>query len=250
MNTLAIPASDRFDWRRVALLGRYYWPNIRRQLVIYAVSLAVLDLCYALSQHSQWFTVLGVLGSLIAPYLFYLTPFAFVRDRDLTLSTMLPATAGERATFIFGYSMVLMPLFMAAVVALSSLVFWPISNTFWDFGASVLRSDTHGMSWGWMVPTAYFPMCATLLVLLVTRKAHIIKGLIAAFAANIFQAVLMGCIALWVAKGYIDGDTYASEEEAMQTLVNPILMVAGIVITACCLALLWFSYRAIKNRQA
>lgn len=122
--------SDSFSLRRLGLLARFYTPVMRLLLIVTGI---VLVACYFLSFYgvilesrysvyepgelpgSSPFMLMYSTGVGIAGYVYLAGPFIFAIPKKRALMTTLPASWVEKSVFMFLWSFVVYPLFLAAV---------------------------------------------------------------------------------------------------------------------------------------
>ncbi len=108
MNTPTI--TDTFSWRRVMAVGRYYYPSLRTQMIIYPlISLVTGIILFFFVQSVIW----GFFGSVLAlalQFMLYLSPIVFARKQTRPIETLLPALGSEKVTFILGYTLIIVPI--------------------------------------------------------------------------------------------------------------------------------------------
>lgn len=108
MNTPTI--SDTFSWRRVMAIGRYYYPALRTQMIIYPLISLVTGIILFFFVKSVIWGFFGSILSLTLQFMLYLSPIVFARKQTRPIETLLPALGSEKATFILGYSLIIVPI--------------------------------------------------------------------------------------------------------------------------------------------
>lgn len=104
------PATDRFSWNRVRMVGRYYYPSLRRQLIIYPLVSVATIIISALFNHYKINMFLPGTLTLILSFMLYWGPVVFTSHSCRELEVSLPAKRSEKATFILLYTFIAIPL--------------------------------------------------------------------------------------------------------------------------------------------
>lgn len=101
--------SDKFQWQRVMMVARYYWPRIGWQIKFYPlISLAVLGLvvlCHVAG--------IAELHSSVAGILMYFVTFGAITlgmRRDYPITTVMPAKGSEKCAFVLLFVFVVLPV--------------------------------------------------------------------------------------------------------------------------------------------
>ncbi|MDE6417419.1 MAG: hypothetical protein K2K68_10405 [Duncaniella sp.] len=200
---------NSFSWERMSLLARYYMPAIKKQLLIYLIIITVYFTAGVLSQMPYWFSGLFMMLWGICQfgfaYMFYLAPIAFSRYDDNALNTLIPARGDEKALFVTGYSLVIVPLFIVAVTSVYAVIarFIPgydidlLSNGFDNNAIEREAWDTFFPGWSlWIYKiTGYFWMTAVVLyVVTISRSNKVIKAILATIVIPLLSGIIAGII--------------------------------------------------------
>lgn len=113
MNESAI-ISDKFSWRRVGMLFRYWFPRFDYRIWIFPVvvlACGLLSLCFSLQEHSPE----GVTVLAMAYYAIILGPLVFAGRRAPEIRATLPVKTSEHYIFLLIVSFVIIPLVVASL---------------------------------------------------------------------------------------------------------------------------------------
>ena len=101
---------NRFSWRRVGMVGRFYYPRLKWQLIAYPIASICLTLLISTLIKLELPALATAPFSTALSFIVYLGPLFFTAKAAREVETTLPATAGEKATFMILYSLVVIPL--------------------------------------------------------------------------------------------------------------------------------------------
>ncbi|MDE7443248.1 MAG: hypothetical protein K2M65_03715 [Muribaculaceae bacterium] len=105
--------TNRFSWHRFGMVARFYYPRLKKQLILYpSLSLLTLLVTIAIANFTfipySLLTPLGMLTTL----LLWLGPAVFTMNESPETETLLPAKGSEKALFIMLYSIVGIPVLL------------------------------------------------------------------------------------------------------------------------------------------
>lgn len=256
MNTLTetLSHTDRTSWRRVAMVGRYFMPTIRRKLIAYplvAVLLFYLAHWLGLGQGDE----LDVLVLGCASYLVAFGPLVFAKHRGAEFFATLPALGLEKCIWVLGYTFIITPLIVFLPIDLLCFIYYDEMN----YQALSLKALSGEMTMGMMSDGNLWRLGLVGLVSVVgeaatclwavwaSRTSRTLHGLVATVA------VMMGSGIIGAIAGVI---TALSSDHLGQDPIN----IAGEVMTNTltwavpvgtiyAIFALWMACRAITRRQ-
>lgn len=104
-------AGDRFSWRRVAEVARYFSTVTNRQLLVYTIVSAIFAVLLLLPLNGVAQTGIFTIIFSVLPIMFELAPIAFAKSGDTrVVDRMLPAKASEKFTFYLIYLLIAVPI--------------------------------------------------------------------------------------------------------------------------------------------
>ncbi len=102
--------SDNFSWRRVGMVGQFYFPRLKWQLIAYPIAAICLTLLTSVLIKIELPAVAIAPFSSIISYMVSLGPLFFTAMAAREVETSLPATNGEKTVFMILYSLIIIPL--------------------------------------------------------------------------------------------------------------------------------------------
>lgn len=191
--------SDKFSWRRVALLARFYYPVLRKQIIAIPiiVFLCVLVISYApIFDSDKWVIV----STLPVAFMFMMSPIGLARRDCRPLSNQLPVTPLEKMVFLILYFNVFMSLMSSGGMMLAALILLPVSNQpmVWLLDLYGRFADIFGMSpfnpvlW---LGGCFFQYCV-LYGVISAKKNRMAKGIIWMLSTFVIFQLMSGIIGL------------------------------------------------------
>lgn len=248
-----------FSWKRMLMAGRFYWPDLKHQVIWYPIATVAMSLFMFLMSGNQMTAILlSAFGiAMQAMFIFASTAIA-TREQRITAS-MLPISARERYVFLILYFMVAVP---AVVFGLQSLIAYICSLINPDAALTVLRNqatsivgdiDTHWYAW---VKT-WVPAALCLWSVLYFRTNRLLKsvlttlalGMIYTIAATIASVVYV----LNNMPAHSEKLSEAASEKMAAEMTSGLLVLdnyASAIAAVALIVLLVMIYRAIRNYQA
>ena len=95
--------NDKFQWKRVGMLFRLYFPMIKWQMVGYVILSVAVAGIMALGQHIGYLLFPVTVGSFVLGIAYYLAPIVFTRRDYRQISDILPVKASEKIVFLLLY---------------------------------------------------------------------------------------------------------------------------------------------------
>lgn len=249
----------RFSWRHVGLVGRYYYPMLRPQIIWYPVVAALLTIVAYACSWVEWLQPVGIAAIGILPFMFYLAPLMLTRHDDRALTSMMPATALERWAFIVAYFFVAVPLLVygveSVVMFVASLVFPGHESLRQIYNERVL-----GVNPSWIYDCGEcVPPILCLWGVLYFKTSRTVKSIAVAGASLGAMAMIGGMYSMVVAfkRGYEDGmcgrdmNPDFKEEFLQETFsqLSPLFVIIGVMSLVAFVFMLWRCYMAIRNYQ-
>lgn len=258
-------ASDRFSWKRVAEVARYFSTVTNRQLLVYAIISAIFAVLLLLPLDGVAQAGIFTLEFSVLPIMFQLAPIAFAKSGDTrVVDRMLPAKASEKFTFYILYLLVAVPI---AVYVLPEGAMWlygkiPAIHTDAMMGVKNMHFGNPPIVICMNILAAVAGSMTCLFVTLYARHSRIIKAVISTFAVQFTVGILgavYGMYAVFQA-GFNDGlDGKMMSPEQQQDFAHKIIsdfsqatpyMVSIISLLAVYTGLmLWLTYRTLRKRN-
>lgn len=104
----AAKISDKFSWRRVWMVARYWWPHLRPVFLIYVGILIFSGVVAGFVDKENFFSLSFLLA--LGTYMSLGMSAQFGTNAGRDLSITLPARNSEKMTFMILYSLILVPL--------------------------------------------------------------------------------------------------------------------------------------------
>lgn len=250
----------------VMVLG-YYRAPIRKQLIIFALCELAMFTISALPIHPNLSFFQTGLSGYVITFLWWLGPLAFSAEGARELAATLPARGSEKFCAIMLHSLVVVPALLFIVWTLPQLIWnWvpPIWVVVAPGGDPTLSVDFLKYAGIFAIAQLFVPFVTTLWVVLAARKSAVLRGVLAAFGAQValmISGMIVGVIAvvILVRRGacmleQMSETTTPSEIlEVMNTGSGGLVEIGMIVIwtvVSCYLAFaLWRSYRLVAYKQ-
>ncbi|MDE7411837.1 MAG: hypothetical protein K2M94_07345 [Paramuribaculum sp.] len=253
--TQNISATDKFSWNRVMVLARYYYPNLRTQLIIYPlVSLLSGIILYFTTKSIAWGFLSGAL-SLALSIMLYLGPIVFARKQTRPIETLIPARSSEKATFILGYSLVFIPIMVYLPQFLMFTLMYhlfPISS---DFAELIKTSFEFNKGfYGLSYVQGLVPTITCLFVVYAKRNNRLVMACVWAMVAMIAQTIVSGILGAIIAIRQFHNIANPSESpEAFTTdfmyHLMPYLVTFFIICAVYVIIMAVFTVRNICKKQ-
>lgn len=258
-------ASDRFSWKRVAEVARYFSTVTNRQLLVYAIISAIFAVLLLLPLNGVAQTGIFTLVFSVLPILFQLAPIAFAKSGDTrVVDRMLPARASEKFTFYILYLLVATPI---AVYALPEFAMWlygkiPAIQTDAMMGVKNMHFGNPPVLICMNVLAAVAGSMTCLFVTLYARQSRIIKAVISTFAVQSVVGILGAVYGMYAVfrQGVMDGIagkdiTREQQETFVQNIVSDFTHATPYLVTVISLLavytglMLWLTYRTLRKRN-
>lgn len=258
-------ASDRFSWKRVAEVARYFSTVANRQLLVYAIISAIFAVLLLLPLDGVAQAGIFTLEFSVLPIMFQLAPIAFAKSGDTrVVDRMLPAKASEKFTFYILYLLVAVPI---AVYALPEGAMWlygkiPAIQTDAMMGVKNMHFGNPPIVICMNILAAVAGSMTCLFVTLYARHSRIIKAVISTFAVQFTVGILGAVYGMYAVfrQGVMDGIagkdiTPEQQETLVQNIVSDFTHATPYLVTVISLLavytglMLWLTYRTLRKRN-
>lgn len=259
--------------RRLGLLARFYTPAIRMVLIVSGV---VLVLAYVLSfsgvtlariyQGNGNFMLMYSMGVGIAGWVYLAGPFIFAMPKKRALVTTLPASWQEKSVFVFLWSFVVYPLYLAGVWYCMTGLCRLFSDAAFvnEVMMGIISENVGSVSFDGLIRNSHFysavnDMAAVSIIALVICSVRrnrmvlgIVGGVVGMFAFWLI-GVIMGIYIVVTSDVFSDVVSGASSPDSLAqgfvdelTKVYPIESGLAVLVVIVCVVL---TIRKIKMRQ-
>lgn len=260
-NTVAVG----FSWKRVEAIARFFYPMLRKQMVIYPIVSLVLYSLALGAAYLKWTDVLWTAPVSVIAFMFYLSPLVLTRRDSRMTVTMLPATALEKSLVLIGYFLVVIPLLTYGVYYIVGLLCeWllPVEPVIGRLLS--MRQDYGGFQIIYQVSEAV-PVVTCLWVVMIVKRNPAFKAvgytLLSMFGLGII-GMIYGLIMAFTSgfvdsvKDVVEASTENMSPEQVQEVAKPfvdemmpLISVMGVLSVIYVLFVVYMIYRTIKTRQ-
>lgn len=101
--------TDRTSWRRVVMVGQYFWPVLKKKVIIIPIVSLLIFIAADFIGLNECNRPAVMLINMLT-YLIILSPVFFAKRPSDEVFCSLPANGLEKCIFVFGYSYVIVPL--------------------------------------------------------------------------------------------------------------------------------------------
>lgn len=245
--------SGRISWKRLLSVGRYYWPRLRWQVMLYPVISVLVFIAYALL-HKGGFntgaaTVLGVIS-----YMVEFAPLVLALRNDRETDIMLPVCGTEKFLFLIGYFLIIVPLLAYLPSELLSLLVYGQTDKYLVLRQSGIDLSDHLFSRilfsGVVSNVAMILTC--LWAVIASRTHRILKGILYPLIISVISAVISVIYSLsYVIRNYMnltstDPDLMATAAVEMMWPVIHVLTWLFAAYSVFAAVMLW---RSVTRRQ-
>lgn len=244
---------DSFSWRRVGRVARFYFPYIKKQLIIYPAFSILGMVIVILSERVAglgYGLFLAVNGALSMMLVF--APTIFASRNGLDVETVLPATGAEKSTFIIGYVCIVVPILLYLPV------FWGMPCDMLKDNADIarvlaLRSNLAISTYGFTIIENLFPISVCLYVVMKRTTNRILLGMVWSVVALISISFVGGIYGMVMAIYGRFWEKSSSDVESVMKLVTEgmesFFIVLGVILLICSIFVLYRTHKVISNRQ-
>lgn len=113
-----------FSWQRFGKFAGFMFPQLRKQMIIYAVTSAIFFILILMPFPGQvQFAVMSAIGTAIG-FMLILSPISLAKGGDTRLVTrQLPVTAGEKYLFYLVYFLIIIPAIIEIPYILAQILY-------------------------------------------------------------------------------------------------------------------------------
>lgn len=268
-NNITAPATtDNFSWQRVGMVADYYYPMLRRQIILYPAISAAIGIATFFMYNSPVSTVFAGLLSLIITFMLYFGPTIFTRRSDRAMETLLPATYTEKSTFILLYTFIGIPLLAQGPYYLCQYIltlFVPTNDFFMQM--TDLSNKVISKTFGLNFMQTLVPLATCLYVVMRVKNNRAILGMVWGIVSTVGISIIGAIYGVILAfrtdmfKGIADGikadtATYQSGHELGEQIAEqmtdymlPFLYVMGAMCLVYVVIMAWLTVRTIRKGQ-
>lgn len=255
MNESAI-ISDKFSWRRVGMLFRYWFPRFDYRIWIFPVvvlACGLLSLCFSLQENSpEGVTILSM-----AYYAIILGPLVFAGRRAPEIRATLPVKTSELYVFLLIVSIVIIPLVVSSLSELFTYCCGVNLTSEKFYRTAFAESEQLGLKFNFVVLAIYSILTyvvATVICLwgVVSAKNNPVgKSLLALVIGYFITGLTWGILGAAVAISNFE-EVSDADPEMMGTVVGSIIDIGMyVMMPVLVIALIVFLrliYRAIARK--
>lgn len=119
--------TDRTSWSRIAMVGRYFWPSLRRKILVFPLFSLFVTLMAHLFGIADGNTLAISMFDLIS-WLLVLSPIVFAKQAADEVFCSLPALGCEKVAFVFLWSFIAVPFLLLAPPVIYANIAIPDTN--------------------------------------------------------------------------------------------------------------------------
>lgn len=254
---------DSFSWGRVVEFGQYYAPQLKKQLLIYAIVSIVCALLTFLPVSGIAQVGIFTICWTVIPYMFYLAPLVFAKGGDQRIVTrLIPARASEKFMFYLIYTLLVIPAVVYILPYAAGQIYLEIPAVRTDELSAMIELQTRrsvGLITVLNLLSAVSGVLTCLFTVLYFRHNRLIKAVISVFIVQIGVGIIG---IFWGASEFMRGvdDGRAGDYNPQNcNLVDTVIdemshpspyMICTLAILAVYVGImLWMSYRAVKKKN-
>lgn len=257
--------TDKFSWRRVGEVAKYYSPVINRQLAVYGIISVTCAIILLLPLNATAWTGIFSLTYTMLPLLFWLAPIAFAKHGDTRIvCRMLPAKASEKYAFFLIYNLVVIPITLYMLPEFALWLNTVIPEIRSDM--ALILIELHFTNY--TILTIINTLCSVstvitcLYVLNYARHSRIIKAVASVFGVQFVAGVLGALFGLSIAfqRGYEDGVNGTIMTEEQQNMLvkemieriatsSPYIITLTTIFAIYLVVMLWLTYVTLRKRN-
>ena len=257
--TQSLPATDRFSWRRVGMIARYYFPTLKRPLILFPLLSLAVGGFYLLSIRFQINIIFSGTLSSVLSFLYYWSPIIFNRIESSQLTTTLPCRWTERATFVIIFALLGLPLLVfGPSYVLSELGQYLYFDNYislihaWEPMETPVQTDLDFLGILLKVSMSLLPFSVALYVVYRARKSRILKAIMLSVAALIGQSITIGVlIGVLLARDIQSGVARGAVpvEPVPTDMIWKVSLIVGCILGALALMFIVLTIRRFKTTQ-
>lgn len=250
----------------MAMVLGYYRAPIRKQLTIFAICELAMFTISALPIHPNLTFFQAELSGYVITFLWWLGPLAFSAEGARELAATLPARGSEKFCAIMLHCLIVVPVLLILLWTLPQLIFDYVPSV-WQVLAPrdpSVTVDFLKYAGIFAIAQLFVPLVTTLWVVLAARKSAVLRGVLAAFGAQValmISGMIVGVVAVAILikcnadklEQLCDASTMTEILEAMNNgsggLVEIGLIAVWTIVTCYIAFALWRSYRLLAYKQ-
>lgn len=264
MITYTMRRPSGFSFARVVEFGRYYYPRLKRQMLLYVLlSLALGLLCLIPGSQDMQVGLFTIVWTVL-PMLYYCSPLIFAKGADTRIiDRLLPVTALEKMVFFYFYLLIVIPI-------LTFFIPWICGEIYIhtpDLQTEIVK-EFYSQKFGMGTNMITFINLAGLLLITLgcflvvewVRHNRILWGIVTVIGANTIIGiigVIIGGAAAFKAGLHdgLAGKESINQEELVENMLDAIgqpnaLTISALVVEAVIvLAIIYMTYRVIKRKN-
>lgn len=249
--------TDRFSWRRVAMVARYFAPRLRWQMILYPVLSAIIFCFSYIAIAANQFT-LGTTIAGITSYFFCFAPIVFGTRRDSAYFATLPALGSEKFAFVIIYCFFVIPFLIYMPMLILDVIFPSADSNSLSVTVRMLKeAGIESVSMVQIALSSCVSTCAQtalcLWVVMASSVHRVLKGILIPLAINFVFGVITGIIMSinllsGISTRSADSTTIVLERiNVFFTQAYPIMTIVFFAYLAVCITYVW---RTICHKQA
>lgn len=204
-STSYIAPTSKFSLRRTVKVAKYYWPSLKKQVLIYSCLSLGAGVAGFLLEGIPFATLFMVLLATAMTFMAYWAAAAFTSHSSLEIETSLPAKISERALFILAYTLIAVPILLFGPKLLSS---WLLGICFDPAQNQQIAGDlSHrfATTFGWLdTLEMYVPIVTCLFAVFAYNKSRFTMGAVWSIVSIIglgISGVVMGLFVVFRSTG-------------------------------------------------
>lgn len=188
--------NDSFQWRRVWMLAKFYYPILHKQIIMMPIVAAISTFVIAFTLENEQSPMFLTLCSFPTAFMYYFAPIGLARKDSRPISNQLPVTAGEKFVFLMIYFIPVVYLLTSGAMFLSALLFFPLNSKAFEFVSNLF--ETFDREFGFSPWTAIlltqmiFLQSCVLYGVVTSKKNRMLKGIVNGVAGFLFFLLLCG----------------------------------------------------------
>lgn len=250
---------------RLALVARFYFPRLKKQIIAYPIISLLLGsgtIVSILSGSEILLMLALIIDVFLISVMIEYGPLAFAFRSCPEIETGLPATAGQQSLFIIAYTFIGIPLMILLPITLVEIGLIDtglVSNNITDELKEIERVLSGKL--GFLTIACgllqyLVPMAVCLYAVMRHTRKRLLHGIIWTLVANVMFAIfgfIVGAISAFKS-GFEDGwnGVEANPDNVVPGLTANILSMMdclGVILIICLIFAIYMTCRTIKQRQ-
>ncbi len=242
--------TDRTSWTRVMMVARYYYPRLKRQIIIYPlISLLLFPLSWTLWKAGMPVGYQMVLN--IIEWMIILGPIAFALCNSPEMSLSLPANGCEKGIFCMAYTFIAIPLLAGFPCWLFSALTGAnvdVTEMFTETGVTMSADNIRVVkTMGFFSSMAQMATC--LWFVMASRHNRVLYGVLGTIGVGFVLGIISGFtgVIIGMRDGFAGVDP-ANPQQILDQVVDYIGYTLYLIIPWLVISLV-MGWRAITRRQ-